>query len=75
MQVNLTPQARAAIEQFLTHVDQFITGGFLPPYPEKDTCRNCDYKSACGPYEEERTAHKSRDDERLEPLIQIRGMA
>ena len=75
MQVNLTPQSRLAIHQFLEHVNAFITGGFLPPYPEHDACRICDYSAVCGPYEEERTARKNRDDERLEPLIQIRGMA
>ncbi len=44
--------------------------------PQKDACGICDYRTVCGPYEELRVArHKDRRDERLEPLIEIRGMA
>ena len=33
------------------------------------------YRVACGPYEERRTQKKDSRDERLDPLVEIRGMA
>jgi CRISPR/Cas system-associated exonuclease Cas4 (RecB family) len=75
MQVNVTPQSRLALQRLLADIDGSITGGFLAPYPDKDACKICDYRVGCGPYEEQRIGRKSRDEERLEPLIEIRGMA
>jgi ATP-dependent helicase/nuclease subunit B len=75
MQVNVTPHSRLVMQRLLADIDSSISGGFLAPYPGKDACKICDYRIACGPYEEQRISRKSRDDERLEPLIEIRGMA
>jgi CRISPR/Cas system-associated exonuclease Cas4 (RecB family) len=75
MAVNINDRARAALAKFQAEIDLSISGGFLPPYPEKDACGFCDYRPVCGPYEERRVARKNRRDERLEPLIAIRGMA
>ncbi len=75
MQVLLTPQSRLAMAQYFARVNGLITGGFLPPHPESEACKFCDYKAVCGPYEEERAARKRKDDERVELLIEIRGMA
>ncbi len=61
--------------KLLANIDGAIAAGFLPPAPQKDACDFCDYRGVCGPYEERRFASvKERRDERLEPLIEIRGM-
>jgi CRISPR/Cas system-associated exonuclease Cas4 (RecB family) len=75
MVVAVSDRARAFLARFLGNVDGAIAEGFLPPSPEKDACSRCDYRIICGPYEEHRSARKDRRDPRLEPLIEIRGMA
>lgn len=70
-----TDKSRAFLARLLENIDGAIAVGFLPPAPQKDTCANCDYRSVCGPYEEQRAArNKDRNDERLDPLTEIRGM-
>jgi len=73
--VLVNDRTRAFLARFLANVDGSIAEGFLPPSPEKDACGRCDYRIVCGPYEEQRSARKDRRDPRLEPLIEIRGMA
>ena len=68
-------RARQFLGKLLEDIDTMIAGGFLPPAPEKDACKFCDYRPVCGPYEEERSQKKNRRDERLDPLYEIRGMA
>lgn len=75
MAVLVNDRARAFLRRFLGDVDGSIGGGFLPPAPEKDACEYCDYRAACGPYEQQRSGRKDRRDERMEALIEIRGMA
>jgi ATP-dependent helicase/nuclease subunit B len=75
MAVPITPRARLVVAQLFKDIDGSIAGGFLPPFPEKDACGYCDYRIICGPYEDRRIGRKNRRDERLEPLIEIRGMA
>jgi ATP-dependent helicase/nuclease subunit B len=68
------PRARAFLAKLLQNIDESIATGFLPPNPEKDACRTCDYRTVCGPYEELRAAkQKDRRDERLEGLKEVRG--
>ncbi|MFM2125207.1 MAG: hypothetical protein RL328_1658 [Acidobacteriota bacterium] len=75
IEIKLDDRARQFLAKLLEDVDAMILGGFLPPAPEKDACKFCDYRPVCGPYEEERSQKKNRRDERLEPLFEIRGMA
>jgi RecB family exonuclease len=75
MAVLVNDRARAFLARFLGNVDGSIADGFLPPAPEKDACGRCDYRIVCGPYEEQRSARKDRRDPRMEPLVEIRGMA
>ncbi len=71
----VTPSARLFIARLIANIDGAIATGFLPPAPQKDACGMCDYRAACGPYEEQRFASfKDRREERLEPLTEIRGM-
>lgn len=74
-EIPINDRSRAFLAKLLANVDAAIAGGFLPPAPQKEACANCDYRPVCGPYEERRFAKKNRRDERLEPLIEIRGMA
>jgi len=73
--IQLNGKARQFLARLLENIDGAISSGFLPPAPEKDACKICDYRVVCGPYEELRFAqYKDRRDERLEPLAEIRGM-
>lgn len=74
-EIPITDRSRAFLAKLLANIDGSIARGFLPPAPQKEACGNCDYRPVCGPYEELRFAKKNRQDERLEPLIEIRGMA
>lgn len=75
VEIKLDVRARQFLAKLLSHIDGAIATGFLPAVPQKDTCEQCDYRELCGPYEERRSAKKDRRDERLEALIEIRGMA
>jgi CRISPR/Cas system-associated exonuclease Cas4 (RecB family) len=75
IEIRVDERSRQVLAKLLQDVDSMITGGFLPPAPEKDACEICDYRVICGPYEERRLMRKNQHDERLEPLVEIRGMA
>src|SRR6185369_2627457 len=72
--ITVNPRARLFLAKLLQNIDDSIAAGFLPPVPEKDACKICDYRSVCGPYEEARVArHKNRSEENLDGLTEIRG--
>ena len=75
IEMKIDKRARLFLSHLLGRIDGAIADGFLPPFPDKDACGHCDYRISCGPYEELRTRKKDRRDERLEGLIEIRGMA
>lgn len=75
VQIALDDRARGVLCKLLGDIDGMLTSGFLPPVPDKGACEICDYRVVCGPYEERRLDKKDRNDDRLEPLIAIRGMA
>jgi len=76
IEIKLDHRARLFLTRLLANIDASIAEGFLPPVPQKDACDFCDYRAVCGPYEESRAArYKERRDERLDALIEIRGMA
>jgi ATP-dependent helicase/nuclease subunit B len=75
VEIPVDERRRAFLKKLLSNIDGAIAEGFLPAAPLKEVCESCDYREACGPYEEQRAAKKDRRDERLEPLIEIRGMA
>ncbi|HLH41651.1 MAG TPA: PD-(D/E)XK nuclease family protein [Bryobacteraceae bacterium] len=76
IRIELNERSRAFLARALRNIEGAICSGFLPPAPEKDACRYCDYRLACGPYEERRfRRYKDRREQRLEPLFELRGMA
>ena len=76
IRIELNERSRAFLARVLRNIDGAICSGFLPPAPEKDACGYCDYRLVCGPYEEQRFGrYKSRREQRLEPLFEIRGIA
>jgi ATP-dependent helicase/nuclease subunit B len=75
VEIPLDERRRQFLGKLLSNIDGSIAGGFLPALPQKDACKNCDYREVCGPYEELRSAKKDQRDERLDPLMEIRGMA
>ena len=58
--------------QVLTIVDRAVEQGFLPAAPADGACRWCDFRSVCGPREEERVGRKSAD--RLADLLALRAI-
>lgn len=64
--------ARLYGAQVLETIDAAIESGALPPAPRKDACKLCDFRSVCGPSEENRTARK--DKHLLEPLHHLRSL-
>ena len=75
IQIALDERARQFLGKLLGNIDAAVLDGFLPPVPDKDACEICDYRIVCGPYEERRALVKDRQDERLDGLYEIRGMA
>jgi ATP-dependent helicase/nuclease subunit B len=74
--IPVNEKSQAFLTKLLANIDGAIASGFFPPAPQKDACTNCDYRSVCGPYEEQRAArNKDRHDDRMDPLTEIRGMA
>ena len=74
VEIPANDRARKFLAKLLAGIDGAIAGGFLPPAPQKDACKNCDYRMVCGPYEERRLLKKDRREERLDGLMEIRGM-
>jgi CRISPR/Cas system-associated exonuclease Cas4 (RecB family) len=75
VEIAVDQRRRQFLEKLLAYIDADIANGFLPAAPMKEACDRCDYREVCGPNEEKRFLKKDRRDERLEPLIEIRGMA
>ncbi len=73
--IPVNDRSRMFLRKLLGNIDAAIDAGFLPPVPQKDACKICDYRPVCGPYEERRLGDKNMRDERLEALIEIRAMA
>lgn len=65
-------ESRRRLARVLETINSSITGGFLPAAPQPGACALCDYGSVCGPYEEQRAKRKPQD--RLESLVELRGM-
>jgi ATP-dependent helicase/nuclease subunit B len=62
---------RAGVEA-LEIVDRAIELGFLPVAPAARACTWCDFRTVCGPHEEQRVTIKSAD--RLSDLLALRQM-
>ncbi|MDP9003034.1 MAG: PD-(D/E)XK nuclease family protein [Myxococcota bacterium] len=69
--VPLDASARDAARLVGDTVRKAISDGFLPAAPKKGACEYCDYLRVCGPYEEQRTDRKRRDE--LVPLDRLRS--
>ncbi|HEV3191376.1 MAG TPA: PD-(D/E)XK nuclease family protein, partial [Polyangiaceae bacterium] len=69
--VPLDEQAREAARLVADTVRKAVSDGFLPAAPKKGACEYCDYLLVCGPYEEQRTGRKKRDE--LIPLEKLRS--
>jgi hypothetical protein len=70
--VLLNDGSRKSAEEFIGIVKGALETGFFPAYPEKGACDWCDYRLACGPYEERRTSRKPK--ERMAELERLRSM-
>ena len=68
--IPLEDAARERLRRVLHTIDTSIAEGFLPAAPQAGACSLCDYGAVCGPYEERRA--KSKQSDRLDPLMEIR---
>lgn len=65
--VEVGEEGSRQLKQALNVIDESIAKAYLPAAPQKDGCKYCDYRIACGPREEERTLRK-------EPLVFLRDL-
>ncbi len=70
--VTLDDAARAHAAAVARTIGGELERAFLPAAPAKDACRWCDYRVVCGPYEEQRTRRKRREE--LAPLEALRRL-
>jgi ATP-dependent helicase/nuclease subunit B len=68
----LGQRTREGAQRVLETIDKAIEAVFLPPAPQDRACESCDYLAVCGPYEEFRFKRKEQD--RLQPLLRLRGL-
>lgn len=61
------------LETVLDTIDRAVADGFFPTAPQAGACRWCDYRSVCGPHEEQRLQRKKQDV--LVTLEKLRGMS
>jgi ATP-dependent helicase/DNAse subunit B len=71
-EVLLDDRARGGAALVAEVIDAALAEPFLPAAPAKNACRACDYKSVCGPYEEQRTERKWAGHAQIERLRQLR---
>ncbi|MEO8845940.1 MAG: PD-(D/E)XK nuclease family protein [Kofleriaceae bacterium] len=69
--VPLDDAARAAGHALADTLTHHFKDGFFPAAPNKGECTWCDYKTVCGPYEEQRARRKQTD--RLVQLKKLRA--
>jgi CRISPR/Cas system-associated exonuclease Cas4 (RecB family) len=48
-------------ERVLEAIDHAVGEGLLPANPREEACDQCNYRSICGPYEEQRVKRKPKD--------------
>ena len=70
--VQLDTVTRDSIRAVAQTIGGAIAQGFLPAAPAERQCEWCDYQTVCGTQEEYRVGRKPQD--RLEPLLKLRGM-
>ena len=51
-----------AVRNVYATLEDAFDRGFFPAAPSAGSCRYCDYRRVCGPYEEQRAKLKSQDD-------------
>ncbi len=56
--VHLDERARLFGSEAMQWIDDAVAAGKLPAYPEKDACGRCDFRTICGPNEEQRVQRK-----------------
>lgn len=71
-EIEMTDYARDQGMHVLRVIDRAVETGFLPAAPSPGACTWCDFRSVCGPREEERVSRKNR--ERLADLDAVRSM-
>lgn len=73
LEIVFSAVAKNNILTLLESIDRHVEKGFLPAAPEPGACSRCEYRAACGSYEEQRVARKPAKT--LAGLQHIRGMA
>jgi CRISPR/Cas system-associated exonuclease Cas4 (RecB family) len=58
-EIPVEDHSRDSLARVLGAIDRSIAAGFLPAAPREGACTYCDYRSICGPYEENRVRRKS----------------
>jgi ATP-dependent helicase/DNAse subunit B len=72
--VSLREEAKQAGLEVLDIIDRAIAGAHLPAAPRDGACGFCDFQSVCGPLEERRYRNKTKDDDMVGDLLELRRM-
>ena len=70
--VHLDERSRLFGAEAMQWIDAAVGSGQLPAFPEKDACGRCDFRTICGPNEEERVRRKPGQE--LESLRDVRDL-
>ena len=70
--VPLDDAARKTAATLADTIGSAIGRSFLPAAPGEGECEWCDYRAACGPYEELRTGRKRKAP--IQPLLALREL-
>ncbi len=73
-QVSMRDEAKRAGIEVLEIIDRAIDTAQLPAAPRDGACDWCDFRAICGPLEDRRYKHKTKDAEIVGDLIELRSL-
>jgi len=73
-QVSLREEAKRAGVEVLEIIDRAIDNAQLPVAPREGACNWCDFRAICGPLEDRRFKHKTKEPDIVGDLIELRSL-
>jgi ATP-dependent helicase/nuclease subunit B len=73
-QVSLRDEAKRAGLEVLEIIDRAIEAGQLPAAPREGACDWCDFRAICGPLEDRRFKHKTKEPDIVGDLLELRSL-
>jgi len=73
-QVSLRDEAKRAGLEVLEIIDRAIDTAQLPVAPREGACNWCDFRAICGPLEDRRFKHKTKEPDIVGDLLELRSL-